>query len=74
MLSADFLSVARGERSADLVLRNARVVNVFTGETVESSIAIHNGFIVGLGDYAGYAEHDLQGRYVVKTWKPLSRW
>jgi len=63
MLTADFLSVARGERTADLVLKNARVVNVFSGEIVNSDIAVHGGYIVGLGDYTGVAEHDLQGRY-----------
>ncbi len=64
MLTADFLSVARGERTADLVLRNARVINVFSGDVVDTNIAVYNGYIVGLGDYGGFAEHDLEGRYV----------
>ncbi len=63
MLTADFLAVARGEKTADLLLRNARVVNVFSGDVIDTNIAIHNGFIVGLGDYQGFTEHDLQGRY-----------
>jgi|GEM_PF-3899571 len=32
MLTNDLLSVARGERMADLVLRNTRVINVFSGD------------------------------------------
>ncbi|RLC86942.1 MAG: adenine deaminase [Chloroflexi bacterium] len=60
-----FLPIARGDEPADLVLRNGRVINVFTGEIVETDVAIAGDTIVGLGpDYAAKEEIDLGGRYV----------
>ena len=47
----DLLSVARGKTPADLVLANARVVNTFTGEIEEGSVAVHEDRIAGVGDY-----------------------
>ncbi len=64
MLPDDLLTVSRGEKEAELVLRNARVVNVFSGETVKINIAVHNGYIAGLGDYHGKIEYDLAGSFV----------
>lgn len=59
------LAVARGDAPADLVLRNARVVNVFSGQIEETDIAIFDGRIAGLGrDYAGSEVLDLAGAYV----------
>jgi adenine deaminase len=46
------VQVARGARSADLVLRNGTLVNVFTSELYPTDIAIAGGRIAGLG--AGY--------------------
>lgn len=59
------LAVARGEQPAPLVLKNARVLNVFTGELLEQDIAICGDRIAGLGRYSGSEEVDLSGRTVV---------
>ncbi len=60
-----FLSVARGDEPAELVLKNGRVVNVFTGEIIEADVALADGTIVGVGSgIAGRQELDLQGRYI----------
>jgi adenine deaminase len=57
--------VAKGEMPADLVLANARVVNVFTGEIQPGSVAIYGGKIAGVGDYSRAKEvFDLEGRYL----------
>ncbi len=64
MLPDDLLSVSRGVKEADLVLKNARVINVFSGEIVKTGIAVHKGYIAGLGDYRGKSEYDLAGSYV----------
>jgi len=59
------LAVSRGERPADLLLRNAGLVNVFSGEVNATAIAVAGGVIAGLG--AGYEAHeeiDLDGRFV----------
>ena len=49
---------------ADLVLKNASIVNVFTDRVEPGNIAIKNGMIVGIGDYQGEEEIDLHGQYV----------
>jgi adenine deaminase len=62
---AALIPVARGDEPADLLLENARVVNVFTGEIEEANIAIAGGYIAGLGDYDKAKETtDLGGAYV----------
>ena len=48
---AELISVARGDNPADLVLANARVVNVFTGEVETGNVAVYGGRIAGVGDY-----------------------
>ncbi len=49
----------------DLVLANARIVNVFTGQVEAGNVAIAGGRIVGVGDYASAKEViDLKGRYL----------
>ncbi len=63
---AHLISVARGESPADLVLANARVVNVFSGELETGNVAICEGKIAGIGDYSQAKETiDLNGRYLV---------
>ena len=47
------LRVARGDEPAELVLTGGRVANVYTGEWQETDVALCDGVIVGLGDYAG---------------------
>lgn len=59
-----FIEAARGIRPADLVLKNARVVNVLAGAVHEADVALFRGRIVGLGDYRGLAEMDLGGAYL----------
>lgn len=54
------------KRPADLVLKNARVVDVFTGEIRASDVAVTCGMIAAVGDsYEGQTEEDLEGRYVL---------
>ena len=48
----------------ELVLKNAKVVNVLTGEIVDGDIAITDGHIAGVGSYCGKTELDLCGKYV----------
>ena len=48
--------VAMGEEKADLVLKNADYVNVFSNEICPGDIAVAEGLIVGMGDYSGRTE------------------
>ena len=57
--------VALGQEEADLVLKNADYINVFTGEICHGDIAVANGLVVGMGeDYHGLTEVDVSGRIV----------
>src|SRR6266581_4643552 len=62
------IQIARGQQPADLVLRNARLVNVCSGECYPADVALADGLVVGIsapGDvYHGRQERDLQGRWV----------
>ncbi len=58
------MRVARGTKKASLVLKNARIINVYTGEIEHGDIAIEEGKIVGVGTYNGADEINLQERYV----------
>ncbi len=59
------IAFARGDRKADLLLKNGQVVNVFTAEVYSADIAIAGTRIVGLGEgYEAEQIVDLDGRYV----------
>ena len=58
------ISAGRGDALADLVLKNARIVNVFIDEIDTADIAISGNLIVGVGTYHGRKEVDLHGKYV----------
>lgn len=55
---------ARGGEPADLLLRNSRVINVLSGEIIQTDVAVAGEYIVGLGRYAARAEIDLAGSFV----------
>jgi adenine deaminase len=61
---AGLIAVARGQKEPDLVLKEAKVINVFSGEICESDVAIYDGMIAGLGQYSGPKEIDLDGRFL----------
>ncbi|RLC74180.1 MAG: adenine deaminase [Chloroflexi bacterium] len=61
---SEMIRVARGEVTADILLRNARIVNVFSGEIHEGHVAIAHSRIVGLGEYPAEQEIDLAGHYL----------
>jgi adenine deaminase len=58
------IAVASGKKKASLVLKNARVVNVFSSEIIEGDVAIQDGIIAGIGTYEGEQVIDLQGQYL----------
>ena len=61
----ELISVAKGEMPADLLLKNARIVNTFIGEIEPADVAIYGDRIAGVGDYDKAREIiDLQGRFL----------
>ncbi|MFX1484510.1 MAG: amidohydrolase family protein, partial [Promethearchaeota archaeon] len=61
------IDVASGRTRADLVLKNANVVNVFTSDVTKGDIAIHREYIAGIGDYVGNEVIDLKGKFVAPS-------
>ena len=60
----ELISSARGEIKADFVLKNARILNVFTGDIEEGDVAVTGGYIAGIGKYEGKEEIDVEGKVI----------
>jgi adenine deaminase len=58
-----FIKAAAGEGSVDLLLTNARIVDVFTGQIIKGHIAIVEDRFVGIGDYSALKIEDLDGKF-----------
>ncbi len=59
------IRVAAGREPADLVLKNATYLNVFSNELCQGDIAVAEGLIVGMGEYTGRKEYDVAGKIVL---------
>ncbi|MBC2273926.1 adenine deaminase [Listeria welshimeri] len=60
------VAVSDGREKADLVIKNGRIVNVFSGEIMEGDIAIKNGYIAGIGDFSEAEQIiDAAGEFIV---------
>ncbi len=63
-MNRELIKQARGEEKADLVLKNCKVINVFTKTVEQEDIAISNGIILGTGTYFGKEEIDCSDFFV----------
>ncbi|MFL6595045.1 MAG: adenine deaminase [Chthoniobacterales bacterium] len=61
------LAVARGEAPAELLLKNAQLVNVFSGEIYPANVAVDDGRVVGIGDYEAREVVDLNRAYLAPS-------
>jgi adenine deaminase len=61
------LSIARGEQPAELLFKNARLVNVLSGEIHPANVTVDDGRIIGIGDYKGRKAIDLRGAYLAPS-------
>ncbi|MGC9311615.1 MAG: adenine deaminase [Sediminispirochaetaceae bacterium] len=59
------IDVAMGRKRPELVFKNARIVNVFSHEVIESSLAVDRGIVIGTGAYEGEQEVDVNGGYLI---------
>lgn len=57
------IDTAAGRVSADLVIKNCKIVNVFSGKIQEGDIAFSGNQIAGIGEYEGVKVIDAEGRY-----------
>ena len=58
------LSMARGEKPAELLFKNAKLVNVLSGEIYPANVAVSDGRVVGIGDYEAKKTINLKGAYL----------
>jgi adenine deaminase len=59
------ISLSKGQKEVDLVIKNTKIVNVFSGEIHQSDVAIADGIFVGFeGSYDAKKLFDAQGRYM----------
>ncbi|MDM8534047.1 amidohydrolase family protein [Clostridiaceae bacterium HSG29] len=56
--------LALGEEEVELVLKNCKIINVFTHEIHENDIAINKGKIIGFGNYKAKKYIDVEGKFV----------
>ena len=61
------LSIARGEHPAELLFKNARLVNVLSGEIHSANVAVEDGRVIGIGDYKARKTIDLRGAYLAPS-------
>lgn len=60
----ELIDRAMKSKNPNLVFKNANIVNVFTHEIIIGDVAVHNGIIVGIGNYIGKTNIDLSGKYI----------
>jgi len=60
----ELIKASCGEMAVDLLLKNGRVINVFSGEICREDIAIHKGYVVGFGAYKAKKKLDLNGKFL----------
>lgn len=60
----ELIKAASGEIVVDLLLKNGRLINVFSGEIYREDIAIHKGYVVGFGSYKAKKKLDLGGKFI----------
>lgn len=58
------IDIASGDRKVDCLLKNAKVINTFSGDIYKTDIAVNNGKIIGFGSYPARKVYDLKGSYV----------
>jgi len=65
-LTEKIIDVARGNAPADILLKDALLVNVFTGEILTANVAVKDSVIAGVGDYSwGQEVVNLTGKYLI---------
>jgi len=60
----ELIDVAMGRKPCDLILKNGKIVNVFSGEIHSGGIGIYKDKIVGIGNYIAKKEIDLKGKHI----------
>ena len=67
IINLQLLKEARGDIPVDLVLKNVRILDVFNEEIFEDKVAVSSGKIIGIGDYKGKEELDLEKKILAPS-------
>ncbi len=60
----ELIEVAAGRKKADLVIKNGKIVDVYTGSLIDGDVAVYNGKIAGIGQYEGVETIDAEGKFI----------
>ncbi|WP_099203639.1 adenine deaminase [Miniphocaeibacter massiliensis] len=60
----ELIDVAAGRKKCDLLLKNCNIIDVFSHKIIKGNVGIHNGTIIGIGDYEGTKEIDIDWKYL----------
>ncbi len=63
-ISPNLIKAARGQIPVDRLLRNAQLINVFSGEIYKEDVALWDKFVVGFGEYEARETMDLEGQFL----------
>ncbi|HOJ86615.1 MAG TPA: amidohydrolase family protein, partial [Elusimicrobiales bacterium] len=58
------IDISLNKNKIDLLIKNAKLINTFSGDIYKTDIAVHNGKIVGFGEYSAKNVIDAKGMYV----------
>lgn len=58
------IAIAAKRKKADVVIKNGKIIDVFTSQVIDGDVAIADGMIVGIGDYEGKKIVDAKRRYI----------
>ena len=58
------IEISGGAKKVDLLIKNARVVNTFSGDIYKAHVAVHKGKVVGFGDYSAKRIIDIKNAYL----------
>lgn len=59
------IDIAKGRKKADFVLKNCRVVDVYSSQIIEGDIAVSDNLIAGIGQYEGIQEVDAKRAFIL---------
>ena len=61
---SELIDMSIKNKKPDLVFKNANIINVFTHEIIKGDVAIHDGIIVGIGNYTGEKNIDVNNKWM----------
>lgn len=67
MKKKQLIEAAAARIPAELVIKNARVIDVFCRDIIDADVAVSGGMIIGLGSYDGESELDARGQYLMPS-------